>query len=219
MGSTGALHGHWCGTRVWPTRCWDCNARAWFFTCRCGSKVLFDELGWPWAQHDCDRSWERSRLRHTDANGNLITEIADDVRLVRPADFDIELRPTAAHPRGTLSWSHPIVPMYPPPGASDEITRVVRELIPNVDPHRRLGIPRTSVGRAALGVLGGQPLGQITVHTPSPEEDDLLESFTAYAPQVLLDGLKRDISVTVRLEAVDVLGADCVWFCSRLTVH
>ena len=35
-------------------RCRDCNARIFYFTCTCGSSVLFDELGGGWPEHDCE---------------------------------------------------------------------------------------------------------------------------------------------------------------------
>ena len=56
-------HGLDCRTRTFPAKCSDCSDDV-FFSCTCGSCVLFDELGWPWAEHDCgfstsDRRWAR----------------------------------------------------------------------------------------------------------------------------------------------------------------
>ena len=99
----------------------------------------------------------------------------------------------------------------------DELSGIVREVIREVDPNKRLDVPTTSVGIAALGPIGQGSVGQI--HSPSPVEEDLLESFTAYVPTVLLDGLRPHVSVSVTLEAVDVLGSDCVWFCKQIVVH
>jgi hypothetical protein len=46
-------HGLWCNTQIKPTRCKDCLAKVFYFSCDHGSKVLFDQLGEPWPKHQC----------------------------------------------------------------------------------------------------------------------------------------------------------------------
>lgn len=48
-------HKQSCYTKAFPTRCPDCEDRVWFFSCSCGSKIYFEELGWPWPQHYCQK--------------------------------------------------------------------------------------------------------------------------------------------------------------------
>ena len=40
-----------CDTRLWPTTCPDCGKTVFFFSCTCGSRVFFDEPGFPWPRH------------------------------------------------------------------------------------------------------------------------------------------------------------------------
>lgn len=47
-------HGWWCGARTRPIRCRMCRAEVFWFSCDCGSSVVFDALGSPWPVHDCD---------------------------------------------------------------------------------------------------------------------------------------------------------------------
>lgn len=42
-----------CTTLAFKTACPACNEIVWFFSCTCGSKVYFDDLGAPWPLHSC----------------------------------------------------------------------------------------------------------------------------------------------------------------------
>ena len=46
-------HNDRCVTKAFMTNCPDCRDDVWFFSCNCGSKVYFNDLGWPWDQHIC----------------------------------------------------------------------------------------------------------------------------------------------------------------------
>ena len=49
----GATHGSWCNTVTEPRDCRYCRSRVFYFTCDCGCKVFFEDLGPPWNKHDC----------------------------------------------------------------------------------------------------------------------------------------------------------------------
>ena len=51
MSHHAAVHGAWCNSRVFRMTCSDCGESVWYFTCNCGCKVFFDELGHPWPLH------------------------------------------------------------------------------------------------------------------------------------------------------------------------
>jgi hypothetical protein len=42
-----------CITNSFRTACPECKSEVWFFSCSCGSKIFFEELGHPWDQHIC----------------------------------------------------------------------------------------------------------------------------------------------------------------------
>ncbi len=53
-------HGPHCRTIFcYPRACPDCRQEVYYWSCTCGSHVLFDELGEPWPKHECAR---RKRL-------------------------------------------------------------------------------------------------------------------------------------------------------------
>ena len=43
-----------CATKAFKYNCPACKEQVWFFSCTCGSKVFFDDLGAPWPQHYCN---------------------------------------------------------------------------------------------------------------------------------------------------------------------
>lgn len=137
----------------------------------------------------------------------------------------IELSPSFGIEPGRLplvkplpARANPIEAMLPCRGAREEVIGLAREVRHKVDALRSLGVPDTSVARAMLGPIGRQPVGRLTVHAPSPEEPDLLESFTSWVPEALLDGTRRGVTVLVDLQAVQLPTDGCAWFCRSLVL-
>ena len=60
------IHGYWCNTKTFPMSCKGCGSRIFFFQCDHDSRVLFDELGWPWPIHDCLNDTRPSTPEPTD---------------------------------------------------------------------------------------------------------------------------------------------------------
>lgn len=42
-----------CVSKTFPIRCKICGKEVFYYSCTCGSKVFFDELGPPWPKHNC----------------------------------------------------------------------------------------------------------------------------------------------------------------------
>jgi hypothetical protein len=51
-----------CVTKSFPTNCPECHSEVWFFSCSCGSKIYFNELGYPWDQHLCRKYFLQQEL-------------------------------------------------------------------------------------------------------------------------------------------------------------
>ena len=220
-------HGLDCRTRTFPTKCSNCGDDVFFFSCTCGSRVFFDELGWPWPEHDCrfsrsDQRWAKGRPRTRFGDGGVRVEISEGVTATRPA----EARPrrwnidpavaVVARQHAQSRKSHPIESV--PPGAdwTVEITGVVREIDPLVDVYRKLGLPRTAVSAGFLGVLGVGRWGRLTVHVL----DSRTFSYSVWLPVSLIPtgGLARGVTVSVVLRRLDVQGVAREWVCRRFQV-
>lgn len=220
----GGPHGFDCHTQTVPMRCRDCQQRIFFFRCNHGSRVVFDELGPPWPQHDCDRSWAPTRRRTVDERGRMQVEIAPGITVVRlPEDFgidddviDLAHRASAARSR-SRQRSGDIVRQDPTRTADDFYVGTIREITRSVDPLEHFRMSETTMARAGLQKLGRQDVGRLTVHVPFGED---IESYTAWIPTVLLEeeGVERAATVEVRLVGLNILSPrpTLVWFCSSL---
>jgi hypothetical protein len=51
-----------CTSRAIPIQCQHCGESVWYFSCTCGTRVFFNELGWPWEVHYCKEYFIRKNL-------------------------------------------------------------------------------------------------------------------------------------------------------------
>jgi hypothetical protein len=215
------VHGRACGATTWPTTCFRCRRRVFFFQCQHGSRVIFDEpLGPPWPHHDCDRLWAGSLRRTVDDAGRISVEVAERVTVERPSRrFSIEPTIVSEAQQRSPEGRDPIVRQEATRSASEDYVGILRERIVHVDPLQYYRLPSTAVARASLQRIGRQPVGRITVHVPSPFGNEL-ESYSAFAPSGFLDedDVRVGAVVAVRLEGVLVMIKGAAWFCSSLEV-
>lgn len=207
-------------------RCRDCQRRIFFFQCNHGSRVLFDELGPPWPQHDCDHSWASTRRRTVDERGRVHVELAPGITATRlPEDFtidddviDLAHQASAARSR-SRQRSGDIVRQDPTTTADDFYVGTIREITRPVDALQWFGMSGTTMPRAGLRDLGRQEVGRLTVHVLFGED---IESYTAWIPTVLLEGegVGRNATVELRLTGLSILSPEptLVWFCPSLEV-
>ena len=217
-------HGIHCNARTFPTKCTRCGDRIFYFSCNCGSKVFFDDLGPPWPVHDCafsksDRDWARSKPKRKFGDGGVQVDLSPGVTATRPPDVvsDWHIDPTIEQRERRNAKSRKRQPIESvPPGAERhvEIAGVVREVRWGVDVYASLKIPRTAVSEGFLGPLGSGAWGKITVHVL----EDLIYSYTAW---VATDALRRnevtrDAVVSAMLHRQDVGDKAREWVCKGL---
>lgn len=221
-------HGLDCRTLTFPTKCSNCGDEVFFFSCTCGSRVFFDELGWPWPEHDCalsgsDRLWAQGRPRTKLTGGGVDVEISDGVTAIRREErrdrsWNIDPEVAAAAKREARSRERNSIESVPP-GAdwTVEITGIVRELDRRVDVYRRLRLPKTALSGGFLGDLGSGRWGRMTVHVLK----SVTYSYTAWVPGSLVLPGRLEIGATVSavLRRVDVAGKAREWVCRRFRIE
>jgi hypothetical protein len=207
-------------------RCRECAERIFFFRCSHGSRVLFDELGPPWPQHDCDRRWAETRRRSVDEQGRVHVEVAAEVTVTQlPDDFDIAddvidlaRRASQAESRSRRR-ADDIVRQAPTPTADDFYVGTLREVRAAVDPLRHYRVQDSAMARAGLRDLGRQDVGRITVHVLFGED---IESYTAWIPTAILEDseVSRGATVEVQLVGLRILAPEpiVVWYSPSLEV-
>ena len=215
-------HGVICRTRTFPTKCSNCGDKVFFFSCSCGSRVFFDELGWPWPEHDCgfsrsDLRWAQDRPKMKFRGGGVRVVLSGGVTATRPAEsrghtWDIDPEVVKTANLNARSRERNAIESVPP-GAdwTVEITGVVRELDRQVDVYQRLKLPRSSISEGFLGDLGIGKWGRVTIHVLK----SVIYSYTCWIPLSLLPpgGVGNGVTVSANLERVDVAGKAREWVC------
>ena len=135
-----AVHGAWCNSVTWRTKCRYCREPVFFFQCDCGSGVFFDQLGPPWPLHDCDRSWAGKLRRWKDDSGGLNVEIAPGITVRRPPEGSIDPG-VASRAIRRVGRPDPIEAIQPE--GSEEVTVV--------------GVPQGTPGRSRCGNISKAP--------------------------------------------------------------
>ncbi len=158
-----------CRSLTYPAECWDCGEPIFIFQCSCGSTVLFDQLGWPWPQHDC--------------GGERLPTGWDVIDKLRAMGVPIDARVMAYAFGKTPGESKPkapppIVAIKPTHGKTADVIGIIR----NIDFNTKLTKDLDNVGRVGLEMLrlrGKVDYGQITIHDTSEEP---AASYTCIVP-------------------------------------
>jgi hypothetical protein len=164
-----------------------------YFTCDCGSKVFFDDLGQPWPIHNCAQ-YIQSQV-----------EIAIQEKYTRQV-------------KKRRSWQPPIVRCKAEHSQIVEEIGVIREIVKPVDVYSKFDIPKDSrIGSQLLGPLAQGIYVQVTVHVESLDQE-IYESYTFLIRREDWNrvGPIRGDLVSFRLKGQPVLTRDSVWLCEEL---
>ena len=164
------MHGVYCKTKTFPLKCKYCQQQIFFFSCDCGSRVLFDELGPPWPMHYCGTPnpnpapYQPSNVgapsgvniyRRSHYSSGLLPGLQSAADFIAP-DVVKRVKESQNMARDTF-------PIEPIGSTNAEIIGIVRELSrPNLA--RRHGLDRNSVGFSQLAdIIGDADPVQLTV--------------------------------------------------------
>ncbi len=209
-----ATHGWWCNSSTYPTRCKYCGGQVFYFSCDCGSKVFFDDLGPPWPEHRCFEYLSAQYGRDFIANGMAIMMMTPGVEIGHriDADYISEVQEQVKNP-----VPPDILRQDPYDGVKTVEDGIVREIYLEVDLFKRLNIPRTSIGVSLLGFLGKEKYGQVTIHTGGLGEEGR-DSFTFLVKTKMLKRksvIKGDY-IICHLRGITIADQATVWICDKL---
>lgn len=204
------IHGHWCGSRVFPAKCRYCGQKIFIFTCDCGSRILFNELGYPWPKHSCSE-YQITRYGSEKAlvsgGYSSLHELAIDA-------IDPEFQ---EHVRRKKDWSAPIVKISPNDNNDQQVSGIVREVTHRIDPFKKLKIAKGSLGAFQLEKTLPDEISQITVHAGGIG-DDQIESYTFWVSRKLFD--KKEMAkgrvIYLHLKSIQPLGLDAFWLAEEI---
>ena len=209
-----AVHGTWCNSVTWRTKCRFCREQVFFFKCDCGSGVFFDELGPAWPIHDCDRFWGDKLRRWKDDSGGLNVEIAPGITVRRAPEGSIDQSVVSRAIRRERR-PDPIEAIQPEGSEEVTVVGILRQLQVEVDVGAFLKLPKTSMASGFLGKLAQGRWGKVTIHSQSPRED-VLNSYTAWVRSEALSeaGNPRGVTVEARISSQSIPGLGNFWVCS-----
>ena len=192
-------HGVWCGARTFPTKCRWCCSPVYYFSCNCGCKVLFDDLGWPWPEHNCPQNAK-----------NLGQTISIQV------EREFAERALKQNQRRRNGWHPPIRRIDPLQCATLVIEGTLREVVVRFNLWEKLGLPDSIISRAHLRDLridAEHCHYQVTVHV----ENLLSEEIASYT--LILDANSINLNqqntgeiVRIRISGKKLLNDRCFWF-------
>ena len=223
------MHGVYCKTITFPLKCKYCQQQIFFFSCDCGSRVLFDELGPPWPRHDCGTPnhnpapYQPSSIgslsgvnvyrRGHDSSG-LLPGLQSAADFIAP-DVVKRVKESQNMARDTMS-------IEPIGSTNAEIIGIVREISrPNLA--RRHGLDRNSVGFSELAKIIGDPDPvQITVQVDElPNDPDAIDysGYTFLSPRNLnTRGITKGAVISASLTPQETLNGIKFWLGQKIEI-
>lgn len=227
-----ARHGWWCNTKTIPLTCKYCHEEIFWFSCDCGSSIIFEELGPPWPRHYC-RSIEFkarptiSRLGQEDLSDRLVSNLDEDVaeQFSRLIDENIErdyveaIQQAAKKKTRAPAQSPWITRQDPYHDCRTRERGIITELIRSANIRKKAGVAGSSFRVVELERFASNPLVQITIHTGAMAEDESENcSFTFFVEENIVDDLQlfKGRLVVADLRGIVIVSRFPIWVCDKL---
>ena len=226
-----AVHGWWCNSQTFPMECKYCGERIFYFSCDCGSKLFFDELGEPWPQHRCAGFAPKptlSRLGEEDLSGSLlryldqgkVSALSQLIQSNIEGEYLDQVKQAAKRKEQRPARSAWIIKQEPYHGCISTERGLITELSRGANIRKKAGLADRSMGIAMLGKFAHVPMVQMTILTGALAEDEADNcSFTFFAEQTLVDelGLFKGGLVDVDLRGIVISNRHPIWICDAVT--
>lgn len=193
-------HSIFCITKAFSTACPDCNQSVWFFSCNCGSKVYFNELGEPWPIHYCRHKLVREAVEMLRINDRLSDEeiykridgLAEEREFEIPAEV-IDMLETELGKRRKLFKVILVDDLSGFTDVSGKVMNVYRQ----VSFRSRLKIDLENPMHTALaGDLLKHEYTEVIIRE-NPDKNNCSREFTVYLKSRLLRGQQLQLGKTI----------------------
>lgn len=208
-------HGPDCETRTWRTTCPDCQRPVWFLSCTCGSKVLFDNKGYPWRLHS--ESCPVYSVRQQLDEGVSVLEIrslvesrARETRQQVPAVIDHLLRDLGAP--GKKNYVHVLpdpVPVF--------IHGVVKQANP-VNIFKKYQVSDNPINRKILGCFAEHKYLEVMVEEITDTDQLNIRRWSFLIPCRELNGcgFKAGLVIDVELITAEIYDESVAWVAGQI---
>lgn len=209
-----------CFTRMWQTRCTDCQASVYFFSCSCGTRVLFDSPGPPWPRHAeyCLPHFIRQRRGEgasAEAIERSLFDYAAERALKVPDSLVMDLRR-----EGRIERAHTLFVEVVPNSARDFLGTVMA-FDGNINVAKRYGLDQSAMSTALLGRLGEAAQCEIRLREKETGRQRLTAELTAYIPSRMSDeiGVRIGQAVVASVSPYSPPGRGAVWVVDEIMVR
>lgn len=188
-------HGPWCGAKTIPVKCKSCGEEVFYFSCNCGCKVFFDELGGEWPEHYCRRYSTNSR----------------SVKANKVAATTFFTNGLSSQKTGSiLKCSSSDTKTVSEKGVVDEVRL-------KVSLYEILMLERTSTSAKLLGRLADYIYVEVTIHT-EVKDNSKCHNFTFYIKQYMWHEkiIVKGDRVACDLSRFFVPDREPIWICKAL---
>lgn len=193
-------HSSFCISRAFTTFCPDCRDTVFFFSCNCGSKVYFNDLGEPWPIHRCRNRLVREAIEMLRLNDRLShAEVYARVDvLAKERGFEIpqEVLEMLEVELGRRKKPFKIISVADLSGFAD-VSGKVMQVNRQVSFRSRLNIDLENPMHAALaGDLLKHEYAEVIIRE-SPDKNNCSIEFTVYLKSSLLRGQQFPLGKTL----------------------
>lgn len=203
------IHGSWCNAKTYKLRCKYCGKMIYYFSCDCGSKVFFDELGFPWPIHNCIefRQAKQKELFLTALKTlNLNDLFFQGVKCEIDDDYSEQL---FRHKLKIKEEFHTV-------RANPELITIneigyLRELTTSVDLFKIFKEEKTEINLQTLKGLKKLNLSKITINSGDLHKGDI-QSYTGYIDKNLIKGIKKGDLLEFQVQGKKIFFQEIIWF-------
>ena len=211
-------HGPSCRTSIWRTQCKDCSKEVYFFSCTCGSKVLFNLAEPPWNPHE--DSCFPYQIRLAEGEGRTVGEIRDLVdkfafrnRLEIPLEVHKLLVRLDRKSRNEIYIDEISAEDFP-----EQVFGEVLKIHRDANFFKRFSLANNSVGKGLLGKLAKRSFSEVIVREEVDEQTRFSLQYTFFVQQDLLDrrGIAQNMFVLADLEPYELVGRGKIWLAADI---
>ena len=198
-----------CYTKAFRTECPDCKDSVWFFSCTCGSKVYFDDLGWPWNPHHCKKYAIREAIemirnfeRYTDEE---IYQVIEAYRKKHSKEITDEIWEILEYELGKRRYKFTVKEIGCDPSI-DMLSGQVLEINTRINLYKRFGLKESSVfAKGLLGKLSNAEYDEITIRE-NPNKDNQSRQYKAFIKHTLAkkNNLKKGDKILALVSVINI---------------
>ena len=203
------IHGHWCNSKTYKMRCKYCGDTIYYFSCDCGSKVFFDELGEPWPIHNC-LQYRQAKQKTLFSKALKTLNLNDLLFQGDKCVIDDNFAKQVVRHKAKTKDDFQTVRAEPKLITINEIG-YLRELTMSVDLFKIFNEEKTDISMQSLKDLVNLNLSKITIASGDLHEGNI-KSYTGYIEKSMLKDIVKGELTEFQVQGKKIFFQKTIWF-------